>query len=71
MSVYRITTTIASNGTLTIEDVPFEPGDQVEVVVRRSSQAPVAQSRYPLRGTPIRYIDPFDSVAEEDWEVLQ
>ncbi len=71
MSIYRTTTTVTSNRTLTIEHVPFEPGEQVEVVVHSSSQAPDTQQQYPLRGTPIRYIDPFESVAEEDWEVLQ
>ena len=70
MSIYRTTTTVTSNRTLTIEHVPFEPGEQVEVVVHSSSQAPETQQQYPLRGTPIRYIDPFESVAEEDWEVL-
>ena len=27
--------------------------------------------KYPLRGTPIRYIDPFEPVADEDWEALR
>ena len=26
---------------------------------------------YPLRGVKIRYEDPFESVAENDWEVLK
>ncbi len=71
MSIYRTTTTVTSNGTLTIEHLPFEPGEQVEVVVSHSSQASDTQQRYPLRGTPIRYIDPFGGVAEEDWEALK
>ncbi len=71
MSVYHTITMVTSNGTLIIEHVPFKPGEQVEVVVSRSSQAPDTQQPYPLRGAPIRYINPFESVAEEDWEVLQ
>ncbi|ETX09191.1 hypothetical protein [Candidatus Entotheonella palauensis] len=70
MSIYRTTTTVKNNGTLTIEHVPFEPGEQVEVIVSRSSQALDMSKQYPLRGTPIRYTEPFESVAEEDWEVL-
>ena len=27
--------------------------------------------RYPLRGKPIRYVDPFESVAEDNWDVLR
>jgi len=30
-----------------------------------------ASARYPLRGTLIRYVDPFKSVAEEGWEALK
>ena len=26
---------------------------------------------YSLRGKPIRYLEPFESVAENDWEVLR
>ncbi len=28
-------------------------------------------TRYPLRGKPMRYTDPFGSVAEEDWDALR
>lgn len=36
------------------------------------SDAPPEQDRYPLRGMPYTYIDPFEpAVPPEDWEALQ
>lgn len=28
------------------------------------------QSQYPLRGKPVTYIQPFESVAEKDWQAM-
>lgn len=35
-------------------------------IVRRPPHAP--EKRYPLRGQPVQYDRPFESVAEADWE---
>ena len=43
----------------------------VEVIVRRYKHGKGEGKRYPLRGKPVRYTDPFGSVAEEDWEALK
>jgi hypothetical protein len=40
----------------------------VEVIVRDRLRERASGQRYPLRDKPIRYADPFESVAEEDWE---
>lgn len=71
MQIHRMETTIPSNGTLIIKGLPFQSGDKVEVIVR--SQVPKQEigERYPLRGKPIQYIDPFESVAEDEWNVLK
>ena len=53
--------------TLTIKKLPFPSGDKVEVIVRSSKHRKKRGERYPLRGKPIWYIDPFKSVAKEDW----
>jgi hypothetical protein len=71
MKTYRVETTVSNEGTLTIEIVPFPAGDRVEVVVRRCEGRPTSGERYPLRGQPIRYTAPFDSVAEAEWGVLK
>jgi hypothetical protein len=31
----------------------------------------MTESPYPLRGTPIRYDDPMEPVAEADWDALK
>jgi hypothetical protein len=71
MQKYRIATTIANDGMLMIEGLPFQAGDKVEVVVYRREREGEDRGRYPLRDKPIRYIDPFGSVAENEWDVLQ
>ncbi|MSP14470.1 MAG: hypothetical protein EXR62_16140 [Chloroflexi bacterium] len=73
MQAYRIETTIAQNGTLLIQGVPFRAGDKVEVIIlpSRSQEKQEPQNRYPLRGKVIRYEAPFDSVAENDWDTLR
>ena len=64
MQIYRIETTIPSHKTLTIKELPFRTGDTVEVIVRHGE-------RKRRRGKPIRYADPFKSVAEDVWNALK
>lgn len=73
MNAYRIETTLTENGTLTLQDLPFCAGDSVEIIVleRRSHTRHPGENPYPLRGKVIRYDDPTEPVALEDWEVLQ
>jgi hypothetical protein len=71
MQMYRVEATVSNDGTLTIKEVPFQAGDRVEVIVRSREREKERSGRYPLRGKPIRYVDPFESVAKDDWEVLK
>lgn len=68
MQDYRVETTVDRDGSLTIKDLPFPAGNRVEVIVRSQEPGNGNGNRYPLRGKPIRYTDPFGSVAETDWE---
>ena len=68
MQEYKVETRVASDGSLTLKGLPFHAGDKVEVIVRGHKRSEEETQRYPLRGKPVRYIDPFGSVAEEDWE---
>jgi hypothetical protein len=70
MPDYRIETKVESDGSLTISGLPFQAGDRVEVIVRSQKAAEGNGERYPLRGKPFRYANPFDSVGEQDWGVL-
>jgi hypothetical protein len=68
MQDYRVETRVSSDGSLTVKGLPFQAGDKVEVIIRSYKYGEGKGQSYPLRGKPIRYADPFGSVAEEDWE---
>jgi len=71
MQTYRIETIVSANRVLTIRGVPFRPGERVEVIILSHPPRREKGERYPLHGKPIRYIRPFDSVAENEWQVLR
>ncbi len=71
MREYRTEAIVTNNRTLILEDLPFQEGEKVEIVVRTSKRGVESGERYPLRGAPIQYTDPFESVAEDDWEALR
>jgi hypothetical protein len=71
MQTYRIETIVSQNRVLTIRGVPFRAGERVEVIILSLPHKRERVERYPLRGRPIRYVAPFDSVAENDWTVLR
>ena len=70
MRVCDVKTTVSGDGTITVK-TPFSPGEQVEVVVCTQEVKRRMNVGYPLRGKPIQYVDPFESVAEDDWEARQ
>ena len=71
MEAFRVEVVVAKDGTLTIERVPFPAGDKVEVTVRGQDRSSDRNHRYPLRGKPFRYVEPFKPVAESDWSTLK
>ncbi|OHB71924.1 MAG: hypothetical protein A2V70_10475 [Planctomycetes bacterium RBG_13_63_9] len=68
MRTYRVQATLSDDGTLTLQEIPFRAGERVEVVLRRREPQQAADARYPLHGKPIQYVDPLQSVAEDEWE---
>jgi hypothetical protein len=68
MKTYRGETTVSNEGTVTLEHLPFQVGDKVEVIVRTCEEEHEPSEPYPLRGQPIRYSNLFESVAEEEWD---
>ena len=71
MRIYRVEAEVSDGGVLVLRGLPFQAGEKVEVIVRRSRYNRKQPGRYPLRGKPVQYIEPFESVAESDWEALQ
>jgi hypothetical protein len=70
LQAYRVTKTIPADKTVRLTGLPFATGDQVEIVIVRQEPGPRDET-YPLRGQPIHYERPCESVAESDWEVLR
>ena len=62
---------VGEHGELVLRDLPFAPGQSVEVlVVPRQAPLNGVQSRI-LRDSVVQFRDPFAPVADEDWEVLR
>jgi hypothetical protein len=71
MSTFRLDTTLIQDGTLTLSDLPFQAGDLVEVIIVPRKSASALQNGYPLTGKVIRYDNPTEPVAQQDWEALR
>jgi len=66
MSVHVSETTVDSQGRVVLDHLPFAPGEKVDIVIRSHNMS--SPGRDDLRGSVLRYDNPFDSVALEDWE---
>lgn len=79
MNAHRLETTLTEEGTLTLTGLPFPAGARVEVIVLENgapsggdAAAGDEPQRYSLRGTVLKYDDPFGpAVPEDDWDVLR
>lgn len=71
MQAYRIETVVQPNGTLTVQNLPFQEGEKVELIILAQPAAVGESGNYPLRGAPYTYIDPLEPVGEDDWEALE
>jgi hypothetical protein len=71
MQAYRVETTLAQDGTLTLSNLPLRAGESVEVIILVQPSATLGRQRYPLRGMPVYYTDPTEPVAQADWEAAQ
>ena len=67
VQAYRVEAELKLNGTLTLNDLPFRAGERVDVIVITQAGADLSDPEYSLRGLPITYDRPFDSVDSEDW----
>ena len=71
MNAHRVETVIRRDRTVLLEDLPFEAGESVEVIISQCSSEDKTKERYPLRGTSVKYVDPTKPVAGGDWNVSQ
>ena len=71
MEAFRLDTKLTQDGTLTLNDLPFQAGDTVEVIIVPRAAAAAEQNAGPLRGKVLHYDNPTAPVAQEDWEALR
>jgi hypothetical protein len=72
MEALRIETTIQPHGRIVLNDLPFEVGKKVEIIVLDTNGSKSVPYENPLKGSVLRYDDPFEPATPlEDWEVLR
>ena len=72
MEAVRVEAIVQPNGRIILDDLPFEEGKQVEIIVLNTNTNEVACRSNPLKGSVLKYDDPFEPAAAiEDWEVLR
>lgn len=72
MQAYRVESTVQPEGVLTLRNLPLPEGEKVEVIILVSPPQIEQADKYPLRGMPVIYHDPFEpAVPETDWEVYK
>jgi len=68
---HRIETRIENGGTIILHDLPFREGEKVVVVITSRPVEADQKKLYLLRGLPVIYKNPFESVAENEWSAMQ
>ena len=71
VQAYRVETVVTEDGELRLSHLPFRAGEHVEVIVLKQQESTSGAQRYPLRGLPYRYDDPFEPVGEDEWDALR
>lgn len=72
MKALRFEATPSEKGKLTLVDDALEAGQSVEVIVLLPEGKQSAQKPYPLRGSLLKYEQPFEpAVSAEDWNTAR
>ncbi len=72
MNTHKIETILTENGKLLLNNIPFEKGEYVEVIIMKKSSKSFDVNQYPLAGKVIKYEQPLEPATDiEDWESLQ
>lgn len=70
MKTFRTAAVVDPERQVHLRGLPFDPGEEVEVVLQ-GREEPAGAERYPLRGVPVRYDEPFEPVTAGDWDAVR
>jgi hypothetical protein len=71
METHWMNATIGEHGELVLENLPFKPGQSVEVFVLPRPMPRAHGDKGALGDSVLEYRGPFEPVASEDWEALK
>jgi hypothetical protein len=71
MQAYRLETVVPQNGELRLKQLPFRPGEMVEIIVLSRSPVQSSMNSFPLKNTVLKFEGPTEPVAANDWAALQ
>ena len=70
MHTYRIEKVIPKTGKVELDALPFAAGATVEIIVIGPDEARNSL-RPSLKGSVVKYDNPFEPIAENDWEAMK
>mgnify|MGYP005653757413 CR=1 FL=1 len=68
MQTYKIEKVMPGTGVLTLSQLPFKANETLEIAINYKRQERKISK---LRGKVMEYKDPFEPVAEEDWDIFK
>lgn len=71
MQAYKTEAAISKDGSLTLGDLPFAAGEPVEIIILSRATKIQDAGNFALRGISVQYRQPFEPVAENDWDNLR
>lgn len=71
MQAYRLETVLPQDGELRLKHLPFRPGEMIEIIVLSRSRLQSTIASFPLKDTVLKFEQPTEPVAADDWAALQ
>jgi hypothetical protein len=71
MNTYHIEALMPKDGSVLLSGLPFKKGEKIDITLRTLKEQDVEELENKLKGSVLFYIDPFEPVGEDDWEVLK
>ncbi|MBV6478249.1 MAG: hypothetical protein HGGPFJEG_00999 [Ignavibacteria bacterium] len=73
MDTYKTKAKVKSNHNIIVENVPFNVGQEVEIVIsKKNGNEDFSKLKEELKGSVVKYEGPFEAaISSEDWDLLQ